>query len=297
MVPEEAIANILKAADPQLRQNLLRALRESLQVPDDQMPCGSNYCSRDIRTRYKIPGWTLRVYGVLITRQDGTELLQKFGYRPSRIDLSVRMSGKQYRYLFKREPVIDRRNHLYTYGEVVSLLRHKYRSLDTIGKDIIRTLGYADESPVYRPASNIIVRDISDEVLSHVQKHPEVLYVASPRTLEEICASIFRNHGFSADLTPPTKDGGYDIIAVKHNKLTGSEVYLVECKRYAPHRKVTLGVVRGLYGIVCSEDATKGIIITTSSFTRGAQEFAEKHSGRLSLRDFESLTDWLRELE
>lgn len=296
MITEDGIAHILKAGSAGLQQKLLIALKDSLQIPHPAIPSECDYCARDIRRRHKIPGWRLRLYGILITRQDASELLKEFGYRPSRIDLSIRMSGKQYRSLFHREPLLDGRTHLYTYGEVVSLLRHDYQNLDTFGKDIIWTFGYADESSVYRPTSSIILAGVSDEILSYVQRHPEALYITRPRALEEICCSIFRNHGFSAELTPGTKDGGYDIIAVTHHELTGSEVYLVECKRYAPGHKVTVGIVRGLYGIVCSEDATKGIIITTSSFTRGAREFAEKHSARLSLFDFQALKDWLKGL-
>lgn len=294
MIPEQALTDILKLTDPAFRQKLLMSLRESLEVSDSQMPSESISFSRDIRMRYKIPTWTLRMYGVFITRRDVSKLLEEFGYQPSRIDLSISMSGKHYRYLFKREPLIVERTHVYTYGEAISLLRHKYQNLKSFGTEIIRTLGYADENSVYVDASKIIMPEVSRELYSYLQRHPEALYISSPRTFEEIIASILRNQGYNVELTPPSKDGGYDLIAVQHNKLTGSQVYLVECKKYAPDHKVNVGIVRGLYGIVCSKDATKGIIITTSSFTRGAKEFAEKHSSRLSLRDFESLKEWLR---
>jgi len=297
MIPENALADILKLPDPVFRQKLLRSLRESLQVPDSQFPSESISFSRDIRMRYKIPAWTLMMYGVFITRRDVAKLLEEIGYHPSRIDLSIMMSGKHYRYLFKREPLIVERTHVYTYGEAVSLLRHKYKNLKSIGTEIIRTFGYADDSHVYLSASKIIMPDVSHELFSYLRKHPEALYATSPRTFEEIMASIFRNQGYNVELTPPSKDGGYDLIAVQHNNLTGSQVYLVECKKYAPDHKVNVGIVRGLYGIVCSEDVTKGIIITTSSFTRGAKEFAGDHSSRLSLRDFESLKEWLSKLE
>lgn len=294
MIPEQALTDILKLTDPAFRQKLLMSLRESLEVSDSQMPSESISFSRDIRMRYKIPAWTLRMYGVFITRRDVSKLLEEFGYQPSRIDLSISMSGKHYRYLFKREPLIVERTHVYTYGEAISLLRYKYQNLKSFGTEIIRTLGYADENSVYVDASKIIMPEVSRELYSYLQRHPEALYISSPRTFEEIISSILKNQGYNVELTPPSKDGGYDLIAVQHNKFTGSQVYLVECKKYAPDHKVNVGIVRGLYGIVCSKDATKGIIITTSSFTRGAKEFAEKHSSRLSLRDFESLKEWLR---
>jgi len=138
----------------------------------------------------------------------------------------------------------------------------------------LRTIGYAHQSPVYVPASSIIVPDVTHELLSYYRNRPEALRNDSPRAFEKLIAAILKNHGYSVELTPPVRDGGYDLIAVEHSRFTGSQVYLVECKRYSAARKVGIGVVRGLYGIVSSQDATKGIIVTTSSFTRGAEELA-----------------------
>lgn len=89
----------------------------------------------------------------------------------------------------------------------------------------------------------------------------------TPRKFEELVAELFRGKGYDIELTPPTADGGFDIRAV-HRQAVGTAMVLIECKRYS-QKKAGLGVVRGLYGVVESERATRGIIATTSVFTRG----------------------------
>jgi restriction system protein len=49
---------------------------------------------------------------------------------------------------------------------------------------------------------------------------------------------------------------------------------------------VGVEIVRQLYGVVEAEKATAGVIVTTSSFTRGAKSFALQHSHRMTLHDY-----------
>jgi restriction system protein len=93
-------------------------------------------------------------------------------------------------------------------------------------------------------------------------------------------------------LTPPSKDGGKDIYAARKDHL-GAFLYIVECKRYAPKRPVGVGLVRQLHGVVQAEQATAGILATTSFFTRGAKEFQETVSFQISLKDYLGIKEWL----
>jgi restriction endonuclease Mrr len=94
------------------------------------------------------------------------------------------------------------------------------------------------------------------------------------------------------ELTLRTRDGGRDLFALRSDTF-GKSLYLVECKRYAASRKVGVEVVRGLYGVLQADRATKGVIVTTSSYTKDAIEFATPLEYQLSLRDFEALKEWL----
>lgn len=135
-------------------------------------------------------------------------------------------------------------------------------------------------------------QEVNAELIKYLTKHPEFLYELNPRKFEELIAEIFKDMGFSVDMTPPTRDGGRDIHAIRSDAL-GSSLYLIECKRYASSRKVGVEPVRSLYGVVQSERATTGIIVTTSSFTQDAIDFATPLQYQMSLRDFDELKKWL----
>ncbi|KAA0141023.1 restriction endonuclease [Gimesia chilikensis] len=138
----------------------------------------------------------------------------------------------------------------------------------------------------------IAYQTINDELIQFLSKHPDKLHDLDPRRFEELVAELFRKQGFQITLTPQTRDGGKDIYALKHDQF-GKSLYLIECKRYAKHNKVGVETLRSLYGVATVENATKGIIATTSSFTKDAIDFASPLEYKLSLRDFDALSEWL----
>jgi hypothetical protein len=136
------------------------------------------------------------------------------------------------------------------------------------------------------------VAAVNDELIRYLAKHPELLYELDPRRFEELVAELLRAQGFEPTLTPRTRDGGRDIHAARSDAL-GSLLYLVECKRYAPKNKVGVEVVRAIHGVTSAERASKGVIVTTSSFTKDAIAFASPLKYGIGLHDFESLKSWL----
>lgn len=88
---------------------------------------------------------------------------------------------------------------------------------------------------------------------------------------ENFVQGLFTKLGFRAQVTKASGDGGIDIIA-HYEGLVFKGTYLVQCKRW----KGSVGEpeIRDLYGTTISENAIKGILVTTSSFTRQAVEFA-----------------------
>ncbi|MEQ9565460.1 MAG: restriction endonuclease, partial [Pseudomonadales bacterium] len=64
-----------------------------------------------------------------------------------------------------------------------------------------------------------------------------------------------------------------------------SSTYLVECKMYATKRKVSVDVLRNLYGVVSAKNATGGLVVTSSTFTNPATQFADRVGPRMSLID------------
>lgn len=54
-----------------------------------------------------------------------------------------------------------------------------------------------------------------------------------------------------------------------------------------------VSVIRDLYGVLSKEKATYGIVVTTSDFTKPAQEFQQDVQFQMSLKDFDSIKQWL----
>ena len=95
----------------------------------------------------------------------------------------------------------------------------------------------------------------------------------SPIDFENLCQLLMNKMGFFAETTKQTGDGGIDIIAYyDHPFLSGK--YIVQCKHYESN--VGVAAVRELHSVVISEKANKGILITSSSFTKGAFEEAKQ---------------------
>jgi HJR/Mrr/RecB family endonuclease len=144
------------------------------------------------------------------------------------------------------------------------------------------------------PEVKIDLASVNEELLKFLAANPHKLHTLEPRRFEELIRDIFRDFGYEVLLTPPSRDGGFDIRAIKKDSV-GMLLYLIECKRYAPERPVGVDVVRGLYGVTNAEGASCGIVATTSRFTRDAREFADKIKYKMSLRDYNDLVGWLKQ--
>lgn len=83
--------------------------------------------------------------------------------------------------------------------------------------------------------------------------------------------ALLKNMGFEAEITKASGDGGIDIIAHSKEHITGGK-YIIQCKDWS--KPVGEPPVRDLYGVVTAENANKGILITTSTFTAPAINFA-----------------------
>ncbi len=131
-----------------------------------------------------------------------------------------------------------------------------------------------------------------NSMLAELMRNPKSIFDLPPRKFEELVAEMLTRDGFSVTLTPETKDGGKDILALNKTSL-GNHLFLVECKRYAPERPVDISIVRALYGVVEAEKANAGILVTTSYFTKEAMKFRDNIHYRMSFKDYENLLEWI----
>ena len=134
---------------------------------------------------------------------------------------------------------------------------------------------------------------VNYELIKYLAKYPEKMYELQPRKFEELVAELVRDMGYETELTPRTRDGGFDIWAVQKSSV-GTALTVIECKKLAPNQRVGVQVVRGLYGVVEAQKATTGVIATTSFFTKDAKSFHAQQSYRISLADFNKIREILR---
>ena len=158
---------------------------------------------------------------------------------------------------------------------------------------------FNDQAGLYVPQQRAIITRLghsSSDLIRAAHHNPDVLYSADPRAFEEMVAYIFSKYGFQVELTKQTRDGGRDIIAVKTDELGTSLKYLVECKRYAKDRPVSVEIVRALYGVHQAEGANKSMIVTTSRYTSDAHAFTKRENTtaiQMRLVEFAELRRWI----
>lgn len=102
----------------------------------------------------------------------------------------------------------------------------------------------------------------------------EVFLNLTPRDFEKLVAALYKDIGFDVLLTKQSKDGGIDIHAEK-NQPTLKEKLIIQCKNYTSN--VPVEDIRSLLGVVASTKATKGVLVTSSDFTKDSINFAKEN--------------------
>jgi hypothetical protein len=139
----------------------------------------------------------------------------------------------------------------------------------------------------------VTLENINSELIHYLAMHPEFIHNLKPRKFEELIAHIFKNQGYEVTLTPQTRDGGKDIIAV-YNSPFGHQMFIIECKKYKSDNKVGVEFVRALYGVKHAEGYNQAILATTSTFTKDAINFVKPHKAELLLKDAKDVNEWIK---
>jgi hypothetical protein len=164
----------------------------------------------------------------------------------------------------------------------------KYNPISEVYPELFKSVGVEDNKQM-----QVDLNTINDELIAYLAKHPEYLRKLDPRKFEELIADILHNQGYDVTLTPKSKDGGKDIVAI-HKDIFGHQMFIVECKRYNENNKVGVELVRGLYGVHQAGNYNQSILATTSTFTKGAIDFAKPLNFQLSLKDYNSVIEWCK---
>jgi uncharacterized protein YjbI with pentapeptide repeats/HJR/Mrr/RecB family endonuclease len=138
----------------------------------------------------------------------------------------------------------------------------------------------------------LVIKQISRELIKYLRKHPDAIYEIKPRRFEELVAEILSSYGWSVLLSPETRDGGYDIFAVSKDISGVRSSWIIECKKYRADRKIGVDIVRNLYGITLVQQGANAMLATTSFFSSEAQNYKASRYN-LELRDYNDILEWI----
>jgi restriction system protein len=112
---------------------------------------------------------------------------------------------------------------------------------------------------------------------------------ASPAFFERLVVDLLLAMGYGGSRAEAgralgkTGDGGIDGV-VDQDQLGLDRIY-IQAKKYDPENSVSEPEIRGFSGSLGANKANKGVFVTTSYFTKPAQEFAERHPFKIVLID------------
>ena len=120
----------------------------------------------------------------------------------------------------------------------------------------------------------------------------------SPSAFEHLIGKLLEAIGFRADVTKASHDGGVDV----RGELVIDNVIRVkmsvQAKRYKIGNNVQAPVVQQLRGSVNTVELERGLLITTSDFTKGAYQEAEAYGkANIDLMNGEKLVELLLKYE
>jgi len=108
------------------------------------------------------------------------------------------------------------------------------------------------------------------DVLADLDQRPNLLALSTAE-FEGVIRDLFAKLGLETKTTRAAPDGGVDCVAFDPRPLFGGKV-VIQARRHRGTMDVS--AVRDLFGTVLDEGATKGILVTTSSYGPDSVEFA-----------------------
>jgi len=144
-----------------------------------------------------------------------------------------------------------------------TMTREKYENL-------IEYVDFVEDNLLYFASSDVNLNHHLYSLKSNLKDDFEIANLSGVE-FEQIIANLMVKMGFSVQLTKVTGDGGIDLVVCKTDPIFGIKA-IIQCKHYT-NNSVGQPAIRDLYGVVMSEGANKGILITTSYFTKSAKEF------------------------
>ena len=130
----------------------------------------------------------------------------------------------------------------------------------------------------YSQLDNALAEDLLEQVLT-----------LTPARFERLIVELLLAMGYGdgraemGQAIGKSGDGGIDGV-VNEDKLGLDAVY-IQAKRYAPENTIGRPALQAFIGSMTGESATKGVFVTTSSFTKDARDYVHRVQQRVVLID------------
>jgi restriction system protein len=145
----------------------------------------------------------------------------------------------------------------------------------------------ATPDEIMRVAHRQIESSLAQELLDRI-------HAAPPDFFERLIVNLLLSMGFGSSVADAGRalggsgDDGVDGV-INQDALGLDRVY-IQAKRYALGNSIGSGAIRDFFGSLDRHKASKGLFVTTSTFSPSAKETAEYLSKRIVLIDGEQLT-------
>jgi hypothetical protein len=143
----------------------------------------------------------------------------------------------------------------------------------------------------------IILRAVSSKFISMIAQNQLVLRELEWRDIERLIAEVFSGLGFTTTLTPPSKDGGKDIVL--ECTVQGSFcTYVVEIKHWRSKSRVGGGALREFVKVVAREERNGGLFLSTYGYCDNAfEQLSEIERKKVRLGDKDKVVALCRTYE
>lgn len=137
---------------------------------------------------------------------------------------------------------------------------------------------------------------LDQRYINYLAENPEKLSSMHWRKFEALTAEYFERSGYRVEIGEGRNDGGVDIrIWSLVDDKSIAPVTLVQCKR--TKSKIDKVLVKSLWADVVDENASGGVIVTTSSFSPGASQVCKARNYPIREANRDTVISWLKELK
>lgn len=137
---------------------------------------------------------------------------------------------------------------------------------------------------------------LDQRYINYLAENTDKLSSMHWRKFEALTAEYFERSGYRVEIGAGRNDGGIDVRvwSLADNK-GAAPVTLVQCKR--TKTKIDKVLVKSLWADVVDENASSGIVVTTSSFSPGARQVCKARNYPIREANRTTVINWLNELK